>query len=169
MKTNPMEAHGKTAEDDAATVPAVSEEELFCDYLAARTQQALDTLNAAREDLVAKPQDLNRAMDVMRKVYELRDLKKQLELQRDRVNVARAAAGLPPGADDETLAPPAFRAAQAEHAAKIMAALAVQPRTCPSCQTPILSNATHCRCGQALGPAPAGAASALSAVRDPTV
>jgi hypothetical protein len=111
-------------------------------------------LNEARNDLVGKSQDLGRAAQVMRRVHELRDLKKQLELQRSRADVARAAAGLEPLTRQiETSGTAEFRAVQAEQAAKIMAALSAQPRTCPSCQGPILNDAEQCSCGHALASA----------------
>lgn len=135
-----------TSEGDTGP-QTVTEEELFCDYLAARLQQALEALDEARNELVGKPQDLGRAADVMRRVHELRDLKKQLELQRQRVNLARAAAGLEPLVREaETSATVEFRTVQTEQAAKIMAALAASPRTCPSCQSPVLKEAEQCSC-----------------------
>lgn len=144
MDTSPFKPESET-EPQAAT-----EEELFCDYLAARLQQALDVLNEARNDLVGKPQDVVRAAQVMRRVHELHDLKKQLELQRNRVDAARAAAGMEPlTRAAETCPTVEFRAVQAEQAVKIMAALSAQPRTCPSCQGPISIEAEQCRCGRA--------------------
>jgi hypothetical protein len=143
MDMSPFKPESET-EPQAAT-----EEELFCDYLAARLQQALDVLDEARNDLTGKPQDVNRAAQVMRRVHELRDLKKQLELQRKRVDATRAAVGMEPLPRAETRATVEFRAVQAEQAEKIMAALSAQPRTCPSCQSPILSDAEQCNCGHA--------------------
>ncbi len=134
---------------------AVSDEELFEAYLSARLGQALETLNHARDELAAQPQDFNRALVVMRRVHELRDLQAQLESQRERVNAARTAAGLE--APDETpraiaQATPgeAFRAAQAEQADKVMAALSTRPRTCPSCQALLEPNREQCGCGYAI-------------------
>jgi hypothetical protein len=140
------------APESQATIPStVTDEELFCDYLGARLQQALESLDESREALIAQPQEYSRAMEVMRKVYELRDLKKQLEYQRSRLNTAREAAGLAPVAATDisfTQTPTeGFRAAQAEQADKIMAALKAQPRTCPSCQALLGVDATQCGCG----------------------
>lgn len=146
-----METVQFKSESETAEPQAVTDEELFCDYLSARLEQALDALNAARDELSARPQDFNRASDVMRKVYELRDLKKQLALQRERVKAARASAGMEPLPETPATTPtPEFRAVQAEQAEKIMAALSAQPRTCPSCQAPILGEAGQCLCGHAL-------------------
>lgn len=132
-----------------------NEEELFCDYLAARLEQALEALNQARNDLTGQPQDLARAAQVMRQVHELRDLKKQLELQRKRVDATRQAAGLEPLIRQaESNGTAEFRAVQSEQAAKIMAALAAQPRTCPTCQTPFLSGVEQCGCTQGIGAGP---------------
>ncbi len=146
-----METIASKSESEAAP-QAVTEEELFCDYLTARIQQSLDALNQARDELTGKPQDIARAAHVMRRVHELRDLKKQLELQRNRVDSARQAAGMQPLIRAaETSGTAEFRAVQAEQAAKIMAALTASPRTCPSCQTPLLSDdVEQCGCGHAL-------------------
>ena len=138
---------------DTHDIPqAVTDEELFEAYLSARLGQALETLNRARDELAAQPQDFNRALMVMRRVHELRDVQAQLDAQRDRVNVARTAAGL-----DETNGDPrpaiqatpgaAFRAAQAEQADKVMAALSTRPSTCPSCQALLEPNREQCGCG----------------------
>jgi hypothetical protein len=144
-------------EHDVADSPAsVTDEELFEAYLAARLEQALDTLNRAREELAAQPEDFSRALQVMRRVYELRELRAQLETQRSRVAAARDAAGLesvsagePQGVEQPT-ASPGFRAAQSEQADRVMAALTARPRTCPSCQA-LLSIATkYCHCGYAV-------------------
>lgn len=131
---------------------SIGDEELFETYLAARLQQALDTLNRAREELTAQPEDFNRALHVMRRVHELRELHGQLEAQRARVKAARSAAGFDAGTDEPQVieradASPAFRAAQSEQADKIMTALAAQPRTCPSCQALLPANSAHCHCG----------------------
>jgi len=135
---------------DAPDVPqAVTDEELFEAYLSARLTQSLDTLNCARDELAAQPHDFKRALLVMRRVHELRDLQAQLDAQRGRVNAARNAAGIETQAEESpavAAAPsPAFRAAQAEQAERVMAALAAQPRTCPSCQA--LLEASHGQCG----------------------
>jgi hypothetical protein len=139
---------------DSDSPATVTDEELFCDYLGARLQQALEVLNAAREALLAQPQDYRLAMDVMRKVYDLRDLKKQLEYQRGRLNAARHAAGLAPVQDNNVFVAEVptdgFRAAQTEQAEKIMAALKAQPRTCPSCQAMLSRNTERCSCGYEL-------------------
>lgn len=145
--TTPGRKH--EAEENAQSV---GDEELFAAYLAARLQQALDALNQAREELVAQPEDFNRALHVMRRVHELRELHGQLEAQHSRVKEARATAGIEAGTDEphvieQTDAGPAFRAAQSEQAARIMAALAAQPRTCPSCQALLPANSARCHCG----------------------
>jgi len=144
----------KALEPTGDSPSSVPDEELFCDYLTARLQQALEALNSSREALLAQPQDYNRAMEVMRKVYELRDLKKQLEYQTGRLNTAREAAGMPPVPADNapvTAVPTdGFRAAQAEQAEKIMAALKAQPRTCPSCQAMLARQTVQCGCGYQL-------------------
>lgn len=133
--------------------PSVTDEELFEAYLAARLEQALDTLNRAREELAAQPEDFSRALQVMRRVYELRELRAQLESQRSRVAAARNAAGLEPASAGEPqqveqpTASPGFRAVQSEQADKVMAALTTRPRTCPSCQALLSIAADHCRCG----------------------
>lgn len=139
--------------DDTALTPAVADEELFAAYLAARVQQGLEALEAARVELARQLDDFNRALRVMRKVQELRELRQELDAQQARVNAARSAAGLAPGPADQTpqavaqaTPGPAFRTAQAERAAKIMAALAAKPLTCPSCQA-LLAAGARCRCG----------------------
>lgn len=141
--------------DDAALAQAVTDEELFAAYLAARVQQALDALEAARRELATQPNDFNRALQVMRKVQELRELRRELDAQQTRVNAARSAAGLAPAPPEEALQSSepaqtpgaAFRAAQAEHAARIMAVLAAKPRTCPSCQALLTADTGLCHCG----------------------
>ncbi|HLF23226.1 MAG TPA: hypothetical protein VI565_04820 [Burkholderiales bacterium] len=138
---------------DAHDVPqAVSDEELFEAYLSARLGQALDTLNRARNELAAQPHDFNRALVVMRRVHELRDLQAQLETQRDRVNTARTAAGLDAATGNphpvvQATPGEAFRAAQAEQADKVMAAITARPKTCPSCQALLEPNRQQCGCG----------------------
>lgn len=134
---------------------AVSDEELFEAYLSARLGQALETLNHARDELAAQPQDFSRALVVMRRVHELRDLQAQLESQRERVNAARTAAGLEvphetPHPVAQAIPGEAFRAAQAEQADKVMAALSTRPRTCPSCQALLEPNREQCGCGYAV-------------------
>lgn len=137
--------------ESEAGLQAVTEEELFCDYLAARVQQALDALNEARSELTGKPQDFAQAAQVMRRVQELRDLKKQWELQCNRVDTARTAAGMEPLVREAaTNGTAEFRTVQAEQAARIMTALAASPRTCPSCQTPLANDAEQCGCGRAV-------------------
>ncbi len=141
---------------DPGEIPqAVTEEELFEAYLSARLEQALDTLNQARDALAAQPHDFNRALAVMRRVHELRDLQAQLENQRDRVNVAREAAGLEletkaPSPSVQTTPGAAFRAAQAEQADKVMAALTTRPQTCPSCQALLEPGRDSCGCGKTI-------------------
>ena len=145
----------KVPESEATVPSSMSDEELFCDYLTARLEQALESLNASREALIAQPQEHNRAMEVMRKVCELRDLKKQLEYQLSRLNAAREAAGLAPIAATDTpitqMPTEGFRAAQAEQADRIMIALKAQPRTCPSCQALLRVDTAQCGCGYEIG------------------
>lgn len=148
-----METDSPKFPENKPDVPqAVTDEELFEAYLSARLTQALDTLNRARDELAAQPEDFNRALMVMRRVHELRDLQQQLEAQRVRVCTTRSAAGLHAGAHEAELvvqATPgeAFRAAQAEQADKIMATLATRPRTCPSCQALLDPHTANCHCG----------------------
>lgn len=151
---------------------AVTDEELFEAYLSARLGQALETLNRARDELAAQPHDFNRALLVMRRVHELRDLQTQLEAQRDRVNVARSAAGLDTANGDphpviQTSPGAAFRAAQAEQAGKVMAALSARPTTCPSCQALLEPNREQCGCGFTITTESSTAAQAI-ATQDPT-
>ncbi len=153
--------------DGGAAAQAVTDEELFEAYLAARLQQALESLNAARDELAAKPSDFNCALAVMRKVRELRDAQAELGAQRHRLAAARAAAGLavPPAEETAPNALPAspgdsFRAVQAEQAARIMAALAARPRTCPACQALLGAEARQCHCGYTVPPSLAGARTA---------
>lgn len=131
---------------------SVTEEELFETYLAARVEQALDTLNRARDALAAQPGDFDRVIQVMRRVHELRELNEQLGVQHARAAAARAAAGLettvPETPAGEGAVPgSAFRAAQAEQAEKVMTKLAAQPQTCPACQALLEPNSGQCRCG----------------------
>lgn len=158
MDTHTESESSPAATDDAtaAAAQAVTDEELFETYLAARLQQALGSLNAARDDLAAQPNDFSRALVVMRKVQELREAQVQLATQRDRVAAARAAAGLEAAPPEETAtgiqATPGaeFRAAQAEQAGRIMAALAARPGTCASCQALLPVEAARCHCGWAV-------------------
>lgn len=145
--------------DTAALAQAVTDEELFAAYLAARVQQGLDALDAVRGELATQPNDFNRVLQVIRKVQELRELRQELGAQQARVNAARSAAGLAPASPDPSPQPlepsqpdpgAAFRTAQAEHAARIMAALAAKPRTCPSCQALLTADTGRCHCGYAL-------------------
>jgi hypothetical protein len=141
--------------EPASLLQTANEEELFETYLSARLNQAIEELNAARLILTQKPGDLNQAVHVMRRVQELRTLQNELRTQRARLAEARIAAGLeplpPPGETAAESAPrETFRASQAEQAAKIMAALAQQPRTCPSCQALLTDQATQCHCGYRL-------------------
>jgi hypothetical protein len=148
-----METDSPAFPENEPDVPqAVTDEELFEAYLSARLTQALDTLNRARDELAAEPHDFNRALLVMRRVQELRDLQQQLEAQRVRVNTTRSAAGLDLAAErvePAVQAAPgaAFRAAQAEQAEKIMTALSARPRTCPSCQALLAPHMASCHCG----------------------
>jgi hypothetical protein len=148
-----METDSPASPQNEPDVPqAVTDEELFEAYLSARLTQALDTLNRARDELAAEPHDFNRALIVMRRVHELRDLQQQLEAQRARVGTTRSAAGLGAAAQDAepvvlTTPGAAFRAAQSEQAEKIMAALSARPRTCPSCQALLDPHTVTCHCG----------------------
>ena len=161
--TTPMDKQPETNDrHEPDEIPqAVTDEELFAAYLRARLQQALETLNSARDDLAAQPNDFNRAVVVMRRVQELRDLREELDAQQARVGAARAAAGLESLAVEEDVpvtaqvvssaaATEAFRAAQAEQANRIMAALAAKPRTCPSCQALLAADAARCHCGYSI-------------------
>lgn len=138
-------------ENDPDAPQVESDEELFEAYLSARLTQALDTLNRARDELAAQPDDFNRALAVLRRVHELRDLQHQLQAQRARVRTPPFASGVdatPEAAPLLQAAPgAAFRAAQAEQAEKIMAALSARPRTCPSCQALLDPHAANCHCG----------------------
>lgn len=155
-----MNIDDPSSTDSGTAVPqAVTDEELFAAYLAARVQQALETLNAARDELAAQPHDFNRAVLVMRRMQELRDLRNEFDAQRARVSAARTAAGLelPPAEEhpaqepaDQATPGAAFRTAQAEQAARIMAALATKPRTCPDCQALLAADAARCHCGYAI-------------------
>lgn len=147
-----METDSHALPENEPEVPqAVTDEELFEAYLSARLAQALDTLNRARDELAVQPDDFNRALGVMRRVHELRDLQRQLEAQRARVCTTRSAAGLAAARETEPAAEAtpgaAFRAAQAEQAEKIMAALSARPRTCPSCQALLDPRTANCHCG----------------------
>lgn len=137
----------------------LAEEELFETYLAARVQQALESLEAARTTLAADAQDPRHTLLVMQRIHELRDLREQFDAQRERVNSTRRAAGMP-SAEPPAVAGEAtsadFRATQAERAAQIMAAIRAQPRTCPSCQALLAPQADNCVCGWK-GRAPGGA------------
>ena len=159
-------------EHDRDLPQAITDEELFEAYLSARLGQALETLNCAREELAAQPQDFNRALAVMRRVHELRDLTTQLEMQRDRLNAARTAAGLDTVTDNSqpvAQATPgaAFRAAQAEQADKVMAALTARPRTCPSCQALLEANRAQCGCGYTIETEAAAAEVSIAAQNTP--
>lgn len=140
-------------EFDAAETPqSVTDEELFETYLTARLEQAVNTLNQARDALAAEPQDFNRVIQVMRRVHELRDVRAQLDAQRERVATARHAAGIEAAANEasageQAVPGSAFRAAQSEQADKVMATLALQPRTCPACQALLAPTSTQCHCG----------------------
>lgn len=128
----------------------LAEEELFESYLAARVQQGLEALESARAALAADAQDARRTLLVMQRIHELRDLRQQLDAQRERLNATRRAAGVPAVETDSVPRDEAsaeFRAAQAERAAQIMAALRARPRTCPSCQALLTSEAKECACG----------------------
>ncbi|HEX7043761.1 MAG TPA: hypothetical protein VF203_04010 [Burkholderiales bacterium] len=151
-----MERRGTTpsAGDARGESTSVADEELFEAYLAARLQQALGALDAAREALAAEPADLNRTLAVMRRLQELREAQVALETQRARVAAAREAAGMPPASPGSTVeAAPgaAFRALQAERAEQVMAALARRPRTCPECQAPVAAGEERCGCGRPAG------------------
>ena len=145
-------ASHETEPGAAEVLQSVTDEELFEAYLAARLAQALDTLNRAREELAAQPEDFARAFQVMRRVHELRELRAQLEAQRARVNATRSAAGMEsataePQVTAQATPGDAFRAAQSERADKIMAALKTQPQTCPSCQALLEPSSARCHCG----------------------
>lgn len=150
-----MERSDSGIEVEAIEIPqTVADEELFEAYLAARLLQAMESMNAARDELNAQPNDFNRALAVMRKVHELRELQTQLDFQRGRVRAARTAAGIETAAESEPVGAPqqvepsaAFRNAQVEQAERIMAALAVRPRTCPSCQAMLVPEVARCSCG----------------------
>lgn len=158
METRPLVG---PADDDTAEIPqSVADEELYEAYLAARLEQSVETLNRAREELAGQPEDFARALQVMRRVHELRDLRDQLDAQRARLEAARSAAGITaqiaePQQVGEKDASPAFRAAQSEQAEKIMAALIAQPRTCPSCQALLPPSTSRCHCGHVAEEEPA--------------
>ncbi|HEY8554774.1 MAG TPA: hypothetical protein VIL43_09580 [Burkholderiales bacterium] len=167
------ESHGITSAGDAGgESSSLADEELFETYLAARLQQALEALDAAREALAAEPGDLNRALAVMRRLRELREAQAELERQRARVAAVREAAGMPAASHEppaRATPGPEFRALQAEKARRVMAALARRPRTCPQCQAPVDPDEERCGCGRALasGWPPLDGALMLSVARAP--
>jgi len=135
--------------DVASAAQEAVEEELFEAYLAARVDQALAALLEARKDLTDAPGNYDKASLVMRRVSELNTLRTDIETQRlktaaarERVEELRGAAVSPAASQSPT---EAFRAAQAARAE--MAATAADARVCPSCQTPLSSDATNCACG----------------------
>lgn len=120
------------------------QEELFETYLAARVQQALADLEAARTTLAATPTDTTKAYALLARVQTLQTQRAELQAQRDKIAALRArlaTTAAVPGAS--------FRAVQAARAAEIVSRNTA-PADCPHCGAAIPADVGRCVCPAAV-------------------
>jgi hypothetical protein len=152
--------HEFVAADDGVLLPqeqALQEEELFEAYLAARVQQMIAALEAARLELAADPGNARKAAHLLQTLQEAMALREERNAQSARTERARQAAraareslAAASSAQPSPSAQPteAFRAQQATKAAKIMEAFEnTQTKECPHCKTVLPVNSALCLCG----------------------
>jgi len=160
--------HVFTSAENGALLPeeqALQDEELFEAYLAARVEQMISTLEAARVELAADPADERKAARLLQTLQEALKLRDERDAQTAKTELARqaalaarmnmsAATAIPEEAGSteaptQSAAPTdAFRSQQAAKAAKIMEAFEnTQTKECPHCKTVLPVNSALCLCG----------------------
>lgn len=123
---------------------AGQDEELIEAYLAARLDQAVDTLEAARIELKGDPKNPEKLSRLMRALHELQSQRAEIETLSARAAEARKAA-TPVQSVEPT---EAFRAAQAAKAAKFAQKFSgTETKQCPKCRTALPAASALCFCG----------------------
>ena len=148
----------RSAEEQAA-----QDEGLFEDYLAARVEQAIEAMRVAQSELAKSPGDFDKALEVMRRLQEVRAARTVLEAQAAKTAEAQKAAAAAKNNLEQTEShaktsetsvvqssepSEAFKALQAAKAAKSMEAKQVtETEECPACHTMFPLGVTRCACG----------------------
>lgn len=151
-------AFGST--DETSLLPeeqALQDEELFEAYLAARVDQTVTKVEAARTELAADPSNLLKADRLLQVVQEALILRDERDAQAAKTAQARAMALAARATfSPETPDSPAqsdrptetFRAQQAARADKIVEAFGdTETKTCPHCSTILPVRSSLCFCG----------------------
>jgi len=127
----------------------LQEEELFEAYLAARIDQAVATVEAARAELAANMSDHHKADKLLRTVQEALALRDERDAQAAKIAQIRESLSSKPDAPALSAKPTeAFRAQQAAKAEKTMEGFAnTRTKTCPHCQTVLPVTSALCLCG----------------------
>ncbi len=141
---------------------AAQDERLFEDYLAARVEQAIEMMQAAQSELAKSPGNFDKALEVMRRLQEVRAARAALEAQAGKTLEARKAvesvrstletASRAEAHEASVAQSPepgeAFKTLQAAKAAKVMETKqAVETEECPVCHTAFPVGVTRCACG----------------------
>jgi RNA polymerase subunit RPABC4/transcription elongation factor Spt4 len=141
-------------EDDgiAAEQQALDQALLLEDYLQARVEQALASVEAARTDLTRDPGNFDRIARVLRAVQEATERRAELNAQRLQTGEIRetlAALKVMDGQPAISEQPgEAFRAQQAARAEAAMAKFeGTATKTCPKCHTVLPVSTAMCMCG----------------------
>lgn len=148
----------RSAEEQAA-----QDEGLFEDYLAARVEQAIEVMQAAQSELAKSPGNFEKALEVMRRLQEVRAARAALEAQAAKtVETRKAAEAVKNSLKQTTLHAEAhetsavqssesseeFKALQAAKAAKAMGTKQItETEECPACHTTFPLGVTRCACG----------------------
>lgn len=128
---------------------ALQEEELFEAYLAARIDQTVAALEAARAEFNADQSNPRKADELVAAVGEALALRDERDAQAARIRQLRAALAPETEAPSLSAQPTeAFRAQQAAKAEKIMEGFAnTRTKACPHCQTVLPAVSALCLCG----------------------
>jgi hypothetical protein len=129
---------------------AVSESQLLEDYLAARVEQALTEVEAARSALAADPHEFRKAAYLLRIAQEARKLGEELHAQREHTAGLRQSLGLenPESAPAQTERPgERFTTQQASRAQQIAARFeGTESKSCPQCGAVLPVSSLLCFC-----------------------
>ena len=128
---------------------ALQEEELFEAYLAARVEQTVAALEAARAEFNADKFNPRLADKLVSAVGEALALRDERDAQAKKIRLLRESLAPETEAPSLSAQPTeAFRAQQAAKAEKIMEGFTnTQTKTCPHCQTVLPAVSALCLCG----------------------
>ncbi|BAV34281.1 hypothetical protein SCL_1990 [Sulfuricaulis limicola] len=128
---------------------ALQEEELFEAYLAARVDQVVAAVEAARAELMADISNHRKADKLLRAVQDALTLRDERDAQAAKIRQMRESLPAKPDASPLSAQPTeAFRAQQAAKAERIMEAFAnTQTKSCPHCRTVLPVTSAMCLCG----------------------